>query len=232
MEIYLNLDQKRDEQPFSFSCTRMVNAGYVGRNQKEVNRHIKELAEQGIPGPISTPTLYPMAVRELIIAPKIEVLCHKTSGEVEYVLLIKDEHTIYVGVGSDHTDRQLEVTDIPRAKQICPNVLYPIVWPLNEVEEHWDNLIMRSKTVRNSKTILCQEGYLKSLLNPRSLMAFVRSKVTGTLNGMIIFSGTLGALTKEIVFGERFIINLEDPKLNRYLKFEYDICTLDYIGKY
>ncbi|MEJ2024831.1 MAG: DUF2848 family protein [Deltaproteobacteria bacterium] len=33
----------------------MVNAGYVGRNQDEVRRHINELAEKGIPGPKKVP---------------------------------------------------------------------------------------------------------------------------------------------------------------------------------
>jgi len=44
--------ERRDQiEPLDFNYQRMVNAGYVGRNQAEVRRHIEELAEKGIPGP-------------------------------------------------------------------------------------------------------------------------------------------------------------------------------------
>ncbi len=108
----------------------MINAGYVGRNQAEVRRHVEELAAKGIPAPKSTPVLFPKVRRALVTDESIEVYGEETSGELEYVLLIRDENEIYVGLGSDHTDRKLEETDIPRSKQVCPNVLSKTVWPL------------------------------------------------------------------------------------------------------
>ncbi|HHE73460.1 MAG TPA: DUF2848 domain-containing protein [Desulfobacteraceae bacterium] len=50
----------------------MVNAGYVGKNQEELRRHIQELAEKGIPGPASTPTLYPIICTALTTEPMLE----------------------------------------------------------------------------------------------------------------------------------------------------------------
>ena len=48
MEIELNLQEKNKTGPLTFRYGRMVNAGYVGRNQEEVRRHIDELANKGI----------------------------------------------------------------------------------------------------------------------------------------------------------------------------------------
>ena len=65
LEIKLMLEKKDGLQPLSFTFNRMVNAGFVGRNQEEVRRHIEELAEKGIPGPATTPTMYPVVCRAL-----------------------------------------------------------------------------------------------------------------------------------------------------------------------
>lgn len=229
MEIHLTVEQREKSQPLTFAYDRMVNAGYVGRNQDEVRRHIEEMAKKGIPGPKTTPTLYPVIPRALVTDSQIDVYGHETSGEVEYVLLVKDERTIYVGLGSDHTDRFLEETDIPRSKQVCPNVMCRTVWPLTDVQGHWDDLIMRSRVVKDGDEILYQEGSLGDLLGPQVLMDFVRSKIPGPLDSTVIFSGTLGTLGGEFVYGERFLGELEDPKLSRRLDLRYDVRPLDYV---
>jgi hypothetical protein len=159
----------------------------------------------------------------------IEVYGSETSGEVEYVLCVVSEDEVYVGLGSDHTDRHLEETDIPRSKQICPNLMGQTVWPLEEVESHWDDLLIAANVVKDGKDTLYQEGHLGLLLNPAELMSFVKSKIGGPLENLIIFSGTMGMLTGEFVFGERFSANLMDEKLNRQLEISYDIRPLDYL---
>ena len=229
MEIELILEQKDRSGPLRFSFTRMVNAGYVGRNQDEVRRHIEELAAKGIPGPGKTPTLYPVICRTLVTDAQIEVYGDKTCGEVEYVLLVEDKNTIYVGLGSDHTDRRLEETDIPRAKQICPNVISRKVWPLGEVEGHWDELEISSRMRRGGEEIPYQKGRLELIMDPRSLMHFVLSKIPGPLDGTVIYSGTIGSLGGEFVFGERFTAELFDPGLDRRLDLAYEVKPLDYL---
>ena len=228
--ITLTLEQKDKSGPLNFVYTRMINAGFVGRDQEEVRRHIQELAEKGIPGPTSTPTLYPVVCRALTTESVIEVYGKETSGEVEYVLLVVNEDEIYVGLGSDHTDRHLEETDIPRAKQICPNLMGRTVWPLDEVEGHWDDLLMRATAEKNGEEITYQEGRLGLLLNPSELMSFVKTKIPGPFDALVIFSGTMGMLTDDFVFAEKFSAQIIDEKLNRRLEIAYDIKPLDYIS--
>ena len=229
MKLDLVLESKQERRELAFSYSRMVNAGYVGKNQEEVRRHIEELAAKGIPGPKSIPVLFPVVCHALTTDSVIDVYGSETSGEVEYVLCVVSEDEVYVGLGSDHTDRHLEETDIPRSKQICPNLMSRTVWPLEEVAEHWDDLHMSASVVKNAETIRYQEGRLGLLLNPAELMAFVKSKIGGPLENLIIFSGTMGMLTGEFVFGESFSAKLIDEKLNRRLEISYDIRPLDYL---
>lgn len=229
MKITLTLEEKDKVGPLTFAYGRMVNAGYVGRDQEEVRRHVQELARKGIPGPKTTPTLYPVIPRMLVTDDRIEVYGDETCGEVEYVLFIENEHTIYVGIGSDHTDRHLEETDIPRSKQMCPNVIGRKVWPLGEVADHWDDLVIEASVLKDGEEVLYQKGRLALIMEPRSLMEFVASKVRFPLEHLIIYSGTLGSLTGGFVFGERFLAKLADPKLDRILDLGYEIVPMNYV---
>ena len=229
MELDLVLENKQERRQLTFNYDRMINAGYVGKNQEEVHRHIEELAAKGIPGPKSIPVLFPVVCHALIIDSEIEVYGSETSGEVEYVLCVVTEDEVYVGLGSDHTDRHLEKTDIPRSKQICPNLMSQTVWPLEEVERHWDDLLMSATVVKDGRDILYQEGRLGLLLNPAELMSFVQSKIGGPFENLIVFSGTMGMLTGEFVFGESFSAKLVDEKISRRLEISYDVKPLDYL---
>jgi hypothetical protein len=229
LEIDLVLESKQERRQLTFNYSRMINAGYVGKNQEEVCRHIEELAAKGIPGPKSIPVLFPVVCYALTTDSAIEVYGSETSGEVEYVLCLVREDDVYVGLGSDHTDRHLEEVDIPRAKQICPNLMARTVWPLDEVEGHWDDLLMSANVTKDGRDSRYQEGRLGLLLNPAELMSFVKSKISGPLENLIIFSGTMGMLTGEFVFGQKFSAKLIDEKLNRRLELSYDVKTLDYL---
>jgi len=103
------------------------------------------------------------------------------------------------------------------------------VWPLEEVESHWDDLLIAANVVKDGKDTLYQEGHLGLLLNPAELMSFVKSKIGGPLENLIIFSGTMGMLTGEFIFGERFSAKLMDEKLNRRLEISYGVRPLDYL---
>ena len=229
MEIDLTLETKEGARPLRFSYTKMVNAGFTGKNQEEVRHHLTELAEKGIEVPDSTPTLYPVVTRALSTDSAMEVFGDETSGELEYVLFIKNESEVYVGVGSDHTDRNLEEFHIPRSKQICPNITSKTVWPLDEIKDHWDTLTMRCSVVKDGKTTLYQEGELGLLLNPSELITFVKEKIEGPLDGTVIYSGTFKMLTDEFIFADNFSGELVDNKSNRRIEFSYDVLPLDYM---
>jgi len=223
------LKKGKDHLPLEFQVKRMVNGGYVGRNQEEVRRHIEELAKKGIPGPSSTPTLYPVSRRSLTQASSIEVFGGETSGEAEFVLLMENEKQIYVGVGSDHTDRKLEMFDIAWSKNICPNVISKKLWSFDEVLPRWDEIVLRSWVTQSGKRSLYQEAALRSILPPEELISFVRSGVQGELDHVVIFSGTIGLLEGEFIFGEKFEVELEDPVTGDRLSASYEVAPLNFV---
>jgi hypothetical protein len=207
----------------------MINAGYVGRNQEDVRKHVEELKREGIPAPDSTPTVYPVMTSMITTADSIEVVGDKTSGEGEFVLFM-DGQDIYVGVGSDHTDRELETVSILKSKQLCFNVVSRKVWPFQEIGDHWDELGLKSWVKQAGEKVLYQETLLSAILTPADLIDFVKSKVKdGNLDSTIIFSGTVALLTPEINYGDYFEVALDDPLMNRSLSCSYSVEQLTYL---
>src|SRR5205085_12314136 len=91
-----------------------------------------------------------------------------TSGEVEYVLMFQGDEP-WVTCGSDHTHREMERHSVPAAKQMHCKVLAPVVWPLAELEDHWDRLMLRSWSTVDGVRKLYQEGPFSYILEPERL---------------------------------------------------------------
>jgi Protein of unknown function (DUF2848) len=227
--LNLIVESKSGSRNLEFKVRRIINAGYVGRNQEEVQKHVEELKREGIPAPASTPTAYPVMTSMITTSGSIEVVGYETSGEGEFVLFIHGQD-IYVGVGSDHTDRELEAVSILKSKQLCFNVASASVWPFGEVIDHWDELVLTSWVKEAGKKVLYQQTQLSAILAPSVLIDFVRSKVKDqNLDSTIIFSGTVAILTPEINYGDYFEVVLEDHVMNRSLSCSYSVERLEYL---
>ena len=219
-------------RPLQFGVRRMVNAGYVGRNREAVMAHIEELARLGVAPPPSVPMIFPVLSHNISTSPQIEVVSRKTSGEVEYVLLI-DSGKVFVGVGSDHTDRDLEAYSIVQSKQVCANVLSPQVWPYEEVKEDWDRLLIQSwvREGDGKEEVLYQSAPLGAILSAEEMMALVFARVEGGVSdGLVIYSGTVPVLTGEMVCGSRFRCALTRPDSGKALRCEYEVKILDFVS--
>ena len=97
---------------------RLIIAGWTGRDKAAVEKHIVELEELGVKRPSSTPVYYRVAAARVTTEPVIQASGSASSGEVEFVLAQWDGE-LWVGVGSDHTDRKTEAYDllaVPRCR--------------------------------------------------------------------------------------------------------------------
>jgi hypothetical protein len=223
-EISLQLDGN----PTHVHYDKLVMAGYTGRDRGEVQAHIDELRTHGIPAPSRVPTLFACAPALLTTAAEIVVLGEHTSGEGEAVLFVTDREML-IGVGSDHTDRALEVTDIPRSKQVCVKPVSSAVWRFADVADHWDELVLRSWVRDGGDPVRYQEGTLARLMTPDDVLAYVRGHVQDPGEPMIVFAGTLPLLTDGFRPATTFAIELTDPRRNRSLRCEYGVRVLDYL---
>lgn len=202
-------------------------AGWTGRDEAAVRAHVEELARLGVPRPASTPIFYRVAASLLTISESIQCLGGASSGEVEPVLFALDDG-LWVGVGSDHTDRDAETAGITFAKQLCAKPVAPQAWLFAEVADHWDSLVLRSHAVVGGGRRLYQEGPAALMLRPESLIE--RSGAGPNLpRGTAMFCGTM-AVKGEIAPAEAFAITLEDPVLKRAIHHEYRIESLPVAG--
>ena len=227
--LSFNLLHHNKTDAISFTVKRVINAGFAARNQDAVNKHIEELKKEGVRTPKETPTFYPVSPCMVTQDNRLHVLDGKTSGEAEFVLLI-DGDNVYVGVGSDHTDRDLEVDSIPKAKLIYPNVISQDIWRLDDLGESWDEILLRSWVRIDNETKLYQEDTLKALLMPDELLNLIRSRVNEkSLDGYVIYSGTIPIITEKIIYGDAFTVELLDHSSGNKLGCNYDLNVMDFI---
>lgn len=215
--IDFTLRGKEGVSKVRFEASRVLLAGYTGRDQEVVKRHIKELKKIGVPAPEKAPTLYRVGTYLITNEKEVEVKGDKTSGEVECAILI-DDKAIYVTVGSDHTDRELEKVNVEKAKQMCQKVIAKEAWLYSEVKDHWDNVILRSYAIKEGKKVLYQEDKLKALLGVEDLLKRFNIKERGT----VLFSGTI-QLKGKLIYSDEFQIEMEDPELDRIIRHGYRV---------
>lgn len=204
-----------------------VVAGWTGRDPVAREKHIAELVALGVARPATTPIYYRVSASRLTTATQIEAVGESSSGEVE-VVLIRDAGKIWVGVGSDHTDRKVETYNVTISKQICDKPIAPELWPFDDVRDHWDSLILRSWIEEGGERRLYQEGAVAAMLVPDTIIAGFDPN--GELvDGTAMFCGTLAA-RGGIRPSSRFSFELTDPVRNRRIAYAYDIVTLPNVG--
>jgi Protein of unknown function (DUF2848) len=227
MHMEFTVDEKAGRKLFSCEIKGAVICGYTGRNQPAVLKHIEELKKEGIQPPPSVPMYYPKPAWGLSVDGEIHVQGAQTSGELEFVLLLHDG-ILYVGLGSDHTDRELEKLDILKSKQVCQAVISQTLWSYEDIRDHWDQIEFRSWVTRNGERFLYQQSTVASMLTPEDLIARVRARVSGECEDLAIFSGTVPLLTDGFVYADRFEGALLDPVLGRTIHLGYDVHTLEW----
>lgn len=211
-------------QQIEFQVERAFNGGYAGKDQDAVWKHVEELAEIGVPAPTQVPTLYALGNNLVTTAGTVQVQHDKTSGEVEYVLLIGDGE-IYVTVGSDHTDRDLEASSVERSKQSYPNIVAPEVWRYNEVADHWERLVLRCWVTKDGVRQLYQEATLADLLLPDFWFKTLEDLLGRKPRNVALMSGTVPA-KPGLIYADAYDMELEDPVLGRTIRHSYGVEML------
>jgi hypothetical protein len=207
---------------------QLVIAGWTGRDVAALSHHIEELKAIGVQPPSKVPLYYRVAASLLTQAVSIQVLGDDTSGEVEPVLMGASDR-LWVTVGSDHTDRRVESYGIAISKQVCPKIIARSAWRFEDVEPHWDRLVLRSFVEEAGKKVLYQEGTLARLRPPRELIAGWRNGDSKLPPHIAMFCGTMPAIGA-IRPSPRFAMEIEDPVLARTLSHTYQVQPLPLIS--
>ncbi len=229
----LKFDFFTDDTPDLRSVTvqRTIVAGWTARDVDAMERHIAELEELGVTRPARTPIFYRVSCRCLTLANKIEVIGHASSGEVEFFLANVDGE-IWLGTGSDHTDREAEAHGVTLSKQMCDKPLSGGLWRLADVAGHWDDLQLKAYAVIDGERVLYQDGSVSAMLAPETLLDLFAGEENaegGFAAGDVMLCGTLPAIGG-VRAAARFEFELVDPVLGRTLSHGYDVIELPIEG--
>jgi len=189
----------------------MATLSFEGHAKGGVERVAVEIAELVIaPSHSGEPYLSERPAR-LTQGDEIEA-CEQASGAAMPVLVGAADR-LWVTAGSDHGDGK---------------VVARVAWRFEEVEPHWDRLILRSFVHDGGKRVPYQEGPLGRLTAPRELILGWRGSKRLAV-GVAMFCGTLPALGP-IQPGEPFEMELEDPVLGRTLTHSYNVQSLSVVA--
>jgi hypothetical protein len=227
-QLQLTLDAASGRHLLTLSIDRLIVAGWVGKNKEAVRKHIEELGKLGVPAPSRTPTYMNLSADLLTTTESMDVVGPESSGEVECVLF-GSAGRLYVGVGSDHTDRGFEKYDIPASKQMCAKPVAPVVWDMEDVRDHLDRIALRSWMTIGGKRRLYQEGRLESNIGVIDILNGIPAEAALGLECLSLFCGTFPAIGG-IETGEKFEFEMEDPVLGRKIGHHYRIrCLPQYL---
>jgi len=215
-----NLDGKVIE----FGYDKVYIIGYAGRDIKKTQEHIDELEKElGVKPPKKIPTIFECSKELVTQNTDLRFVDEMTSGECEYVILKKD-NSIYIALGSDHTDRKLESVSVPKSKQVCLKPISKDIWNYNHIKDHWDDIELKSYVIVDDKEIEYQAGTLKDILPVETILNELENRI-GNIDNAIIFSGTV-PLKNNFAYGTKFRAEMIDKKLNKIIDLNYKISVI------
>jgi hypothetical protein len=202
---------------------RLIIAGYTGRNAAAVAAHIEELAAIGIPPPASVPAFFELDPSLVTTEPVVKISGSNTSGEVEPVL-IRHNGYHYLGVGSDHTDRDVERTDIAASKAACPKPVgqYVIALPDDLGALDWDAIDVESDVDDEPY----QRGGLAVMRTPTDLLTRMTATLGEFSDDLVMFCGTVPLLTGAFRPGRYWRVQLQLDS-DTSLTHSYEVLPAD-----
>lgn len=214
-------------EELSFLPTRLINAGYTGRDQAAVKEHVEELKKMGVIAPDKTPCFFPKGPdriqRDGVIYP-LDINC---SGEVEFVLLVAEDGW-YITVGCDIFDYKVEGFQADKSKLLYPNYLAKEVWKYEEVKDHWDELVIRSWIGPDHAT-LYQESKLEKVMHIEDMVKEMEAHLKdGAVTGTVLSGGSVACFVDGMPCMECMEFEIYDPVLDRRIESHYDAERIDW----
>lgn len=219
--VHLDVEGAGALEPLVLEDPQVVVAGFTGRDEAEVRAHIAELGKLGVQAPSEVPAFFHLPSSALRVTPTVVVVhAPATSGEAEPVLIRLASGETFVGVGSDHTDRDAERESLDASKRACPKLLGPRVWPFAQVADNWDELVLSGHT--GDAGDLYQRAPLATLREPADVLGRLTRARLDADRPLVTFLGTV-ALVDGFRFDDAFRATLSDTRRGRELVCAYQI---------
>ena len=185
----------------------------------------------------SNPSVFKLGRYLLTQEREFEVQGSMTGGETE-VVAIRDGNDIFITVGSDQCDRELDPLFPDKPKQMCPHPLAQDAWPYAEVSDHWDKLRVYSHVVVGDKHVALQDTAINELVTLDYLLAM--KEIEDLQDPMVLYCGCssfLDSVETEVKqlrlpsesslgVGDAFLVRLHDPVLDRTIEHKFSAVPL------
>lgn len=214
----LELTDARSGETLLLESFDGIVAGYTGRDPAAVQHHIDELAAIGVAPPPEVPMFYPVDSATYSTASEFPGGEALTSGEIEPAY-IRHNGRFYLGVGSDHTDRDLEVEDIGLSKRACAKPIGRSVVPIDDLATFSLDRV-RARSWADGE--LYQEGVLSEIRPPHDVVERLLARDGSAEGDFICLGGTLPLLDGAFIGAEHWRIELLLPD-GTVLEHEYRI---------
>lgn len=228
-ELQFEFRQQSSITTKTVDINQVIIAGWTGRDNKSVQQHIDELKTLGIPEPSAAPMFYRVSADLITQDAVIQVLGPASSGEIEPVLFATD-NGIWLTVGSDHTDRDIERAGIALAKQLCAKPVAQTAWRWDEIRTHADSMLLKSWISDQGDQASYQQGAMADILPVDTLLEQLQVQLGMSLEpGTMMFCGTLAAIGG-VRPSPRFSGLILDPAAGRTITLEYGVDYLPIVS--
>ena len=238
--IEMDIHGLRGTERRSFQVGSVSGARFSSRDVEGTRRRLDARLERDghySSATRSNPSIFRIGRYLLTQSSEFEVQGPLTGGETE-VVAIRAGGEVFISVGSDQCDRELDPIFPDKPKQMCPHPIASVAWPYDEVRKHWDSLKIYSHVVVRGHTVPFQDSNLSTLVDLEYLMAM--PVVKALADPMVLFCGSCSVLESagELVkrhdlpeatlhgTGDEFLAGLHDPVLGRTIEHRFRAIPL------
>ena len=235
VSIAMTVDSETGSRERSFAVASVAGARFCARDLEGTRRELDEILRRDGRYTMATrtnPSIFRLGRYLLTQSPEFEVQGPMTGGETE-VVAIRTEGGVFISVGSDQCDRELDPLFPDKPKQMCPHPLARRAWPYEEVRAHWDELRVYSHVVVGGHTVPLQDSSVSELVDLQFLLAM--DAVRELPDPMVLYCGCgsfLDSVEADVQrhglpaetamgVGDRFLVGLHDPVLGRSIEHEF-----------
>ena len=233
--IDLNIERKEGTTPRTFEVGSVAGARFTARDVEGLREQMDEqLGKEGhfSSATFTNPSIFRIARYLLTQDTEFEVQGTMTGGEGE-VVAIRDGGELFISVGSDQCDRELDPIFPDKPKQMCPHPVATTAWPYSEVKDHWDELRIQSTVTTQGHAVPLQDSPLDALVTLDYLLDI--ASVRALPDAAVLFCGSSPFLdsAEEAVkehnlspfttwgVGDAFSVRLYDPVLERSIEHSF-----------
>jgi hypothetical protein len=219
----------------SVSCAR-----FSSRDLEATRKELDDMiAEEGryTAACLTNPSICRIARYLLTQDAEFDVQGSLTGGEGEFVV-IRNGAEVFISVGSDQCDREIDGIFPDKPKQMCPHPMARTAWPYEEVRDHWDSLRIHSEITCRGRTVTLQDASISELVDCEYLLAM--ESVQALPDPMFLFGGAtefVPTLEDEVLrlglpemtchgVGDSFMVQLIDPVLDRTISHKFSAIPL------